>query len=158
MRRELSKAVRSQFRRQLALELPEFQPPAEKTLLPAGLDLYQWRMSDRASAFILLQPHRTQDRYFVEIAVSEHHRFPSHPIVNSSPTSLVNGEACVRLTRFWRKGPMDQGFDLDPEALQPNLTTVESPLDTILPKVPAFVGETIAKLKEFGIPFVSQFR
>lgn len=158
MRKEIAKALRTMFRVQMASELGNFIVLEDKNSLK-GCDLFQWKISPAISAFIMLQLHRYEDTYFVEIGLSQLHRWPANMLPDVPKDYLVGGEARARLTRFWQPVGSDSGWQLDGPAESSIIRLDQEPLpiDSVLQRIPESVTQAVAAIKMWGIPYIVRF-
>ena len=159
MRKEICKLLRSLFSDSISAELPYFDV-LKGEVVPSGCVLFGWKMSEATKAFILLQPHRYEDAFFVEVAVSSDEKWPAYTIPVLPGSIGQFPPIRVRLSRFWKQTGLDIGWGLEPELETERLKFDREPLalSYALLRLPEAVEKSVEALKKWGIPFFDQFR
>lgn len=166
MRSALGRAVREIFSRRLEEELPRFQRKTGVKISPE-CRIYEWAHDENLRFFLVLQFHRSEDRFTFEVAWSKNGAWPEGhvPLPDSPLLDSPSGEMRFRVGLLWKVQP-DHWWQVvpgglhavpaqaprDPEALWREITN-PPPIEDALKEIPAVVEDAIAKIKAFVVPY-----
>jgi hypothetical protein len=165
MRAALATAVRKAFERKLKDELPQFRR-VEGLAVPDVCRVYEWKVTEPFRLYLMLQLHRQEDSFTLEIGWSLNGRWPEH---SSFPDTLPDvssfSEVTFRIGLLWSRSP-DFWWDLAPrpssvpleEALKDYEAFVEGfkkrpDVSEGLAKVEPLVEDAFARLRQHALPY-----
>ncbi len=157
--------MRETFEERLKEVLPRFER-AQLEIAPE-CRVYEWVHDERLRFFLVLQMHRSEDRFTVEVAWSRNGGWPKGhvPLPDAPLLDTESGEMRFRIGLLWKTQP-DHWWQVapgwpemaparaprDPEALWRAITN-PPPIEEALKEVPAVVGDAIAKILAFVVPY-----
>ena len=162
MRGPLKKEMLACFKKQIETRLSQFKP------IPENRDpwIWEWRVEGNRTFFVLLQPMEKRDQFTVEVSWSESGQFPWGEIGTRKIDRPIGR---LRLPNLWAHDEVGDVWDVDPaksagarlhlDALRKGVSgpyPVDSPIDQILPGIPALVIDAVDKLVQFGLPLFQQ--
>lgn len=166
VRSALGRAVRETFERRLKEESSRFHRTTQVKISPE-CRLYEWVHDEKMRFFLVLQMHRSEDRFTIEVAWSKNGEWPEGhvPLPDSPLLASPSGEMRFRIGLLWNTQP-DHWWQVvpgglhavpvqaprDPEALWREITN-PPPIEDALKEVPAVVDDAIAKIQTFVIPY-----
>jgi hypothetical protein len=113
MRAPLAKAVRIAFEQKLKEELPQFNPVVDLEV-PDECRVYEWRVTQGLRLYLMLQVHRQEDSFSIEIGWSLDGRWPEDATLPVAPPEVSEcREARFRIGLLWSRNP-DYWWDLAP--------------------------------------------
>lgn len=119
MNTRLAKAVQAEFGKRLHEELPRFAEVSDEETA-AQCQLYAWHIAGSLRAYLMLQVHRSDDSFTVEVAWTRHRRWPATFL--RTPSSLYEtpegGDMRFRLSRLW--GATDHWWQVGSDAAVAN--------------------------------------
>ena len=157
MKKEYAKAVRKEFRARFEKALPQFKLSEDKRDLPPGGRLYELVLSDSLTLYAAIGMSRNFEEFMVDIAWSEHGRFPSSYL--ALEPGPKDGEVFRQLPRFWNKGSYPWWV------VEPRDTHEETmrrfrehdfeprPIEPYLPGIPALVEDAVNMIMEYAVPY-----
>jgi hypothetical protein len=165
MRSNVATAVRKTFERRLRDELPQFRR-VNGLAVPDVCRVYEWRATELLRLYLMLQLHRREDSFTIEIGWSLDGRWPEHP---SFPRSLPRPgdfrEVTFRIGLLWSEDP-DFWWDLAPspsavpldEALKDYGAFLEGVknrpnVSEVIARVAPAVEDVFVRLREHGLPY-----
>jgi hypothetical protein len=165
MRAPLAKAVRSAFERKLNDELPHFRGVTDLGL-PDECRVYEWRAAERCRLYLMLQLHRQEDSFTIEIGWSLKGHWPEDATLPDAPPEVTEGgEARFRIGLLWSENP-DVWWDLVPRPsgvpLEAALKDYDSFLEGFgkrpdvserLARVEPLVEDAFSRLRQHAVPY-----
>ncbi len=134
--------------------------------LPKHYRVYEWRVTDRFRLYLLLQLHRSEDSFTVEIAWTLNGRWPEDvPLPDSPRETSESGDMRFRIGLLW--SPMaDYWWDLAPQLSKVPLGDAlrdyegflgrfSNPpdIDEAMSRVEPQVNDAIRRVREYAIPY-----
>jgi len=130
MRSAVARAVRNRFASRLRDEIPQFKEWGDENV-SSGDRLCRWQVAPGLTFYIMLQFHRLEDWFTVELAWSRSGQWPAvAPLPSAVDEEPVSGALRFRLGRLWAPPEKDVWWELAPKPL------VEAGLDSFLNRVP----------------------
>jgi len=129
--------------------------------VPSGTLLFVWKVDEGLEFYVALQFHHIEDWFTVELAVTEHGRWPAHALMPGVPQfTLEKGDLRFRLCRLWEP-QYDPWWELAPRpgaaaSLEAYMTRPS--VEEVTVKAPAAVETAIEAFREVGLPFFEEFR
>lgn len=164
MRAAIAKAVRKAFERRLKDELPQFRR-VHGLALPDECRVYEWKVTELFRLYLMLQLHRQEDSFTIEIGWSLNGRWPEDAELPDVPPDVGENRATrFRIGLLWSKNP-DFWWDLAPrpsavpleEALKDYDAFLEGfrrpDLSEGLAKVEPVLKDAFARLREHALPY-----
>lgn len=162
----MAKSVRQHFELNLRRELPQFQR-LRGLPLPAECRAYEWRVAGQLHYHLLLQLHRSEDAFTVEVGWTTNGRWPEHvPLPDGPHETAVSGDMRFRIGFLWssrsdhwwrlapcrvvRLGAEDDGDDLGARLAR---LRYPPPLADALAQVPRQVDDAIARIRQYALPY-----
>lgn len=158
MHSDISAAVRQEFHSRLGATLPHFAVSNELDT-PPGSVLYRWAARDDLVFFLLLQFHRREEWFTVEIAWSRHGRWPATEVDRDPDLDSRKDTSRFRAGRLWAPPQEDIWWRLAPRV------SVEAPLeghfvavpqDELRRRVPAAVDDAVQRLVQHAVPYFTR--
>lgn len=131
---------------------------------------YEWAHDAKLRFFLVLQVHRSEDRFTIEVAWSGNGAWPEGhvPLPDAPLLDHPSGEVRFRIGLLWKPQP-DHWWELvpgrvvaesppaprDPEAIWRAITN-PLPVEVALGAVPAAVDDAIARVRDFVVPYFEQ--
>jgi hypothetical protein len=158
MRAVLGKELRHQFTERLQDELPQFRRILDKRLSRTD-SVYEWRVADGLSFYLLLQVAPERDDFTVEVCWSRKNRFPLDVSQFSPADAPDGGQMRFRLSAFWARNdpwwtlgtPHDPWEEL--ELLAGGELLLEDPIPRAMAKIPGEITDVILKVKQYAVPY-----
>lgn len=168
MRAAVAKAVRGSFERRLKTELPQFRR-LRGNYLPADCRAFEWSVTDAFRLHLLLQLHRSEESFTLEVGWSRVGRWPEYvsPPVNADAATVAD-EMRFRIGLLWSSNA-DYWWDLAPRASTIPLEEAlkdyqgfldrfrdQAPLPEVLSKVEPMVNDAFRMIREYAIPYLER--
>jgi len=169
MRKELSKAVRTEFTAAMARRLPQFVPMTIKSRYAwSGSRIFRWVSDPSLHFFVeLFFDPKGDDSFGVEVGWSRLGRYPEVPMRPGSREDVAKAEHWVRLSSFdsnvggmWSleepdgaPGAFGHGSGRSPE-LAAGLPQI--PIEEALPRVDRRVADAVDKLVIDALPYFKE--
>ena len=141
MRKEISRAVRREFAKELLRCLPQFVADRTENI-PGVVEHYVWHVAPPLRFYVLLQIHRTRNSFTVELVWTLRDRFPILLPLRSD-TSPVVPEGRLRLGMLW---------DPENDAWWEPKPGSWSNKEELLARVRPAVHDAVAGLVQYGVP------
>lgn len=158
MRKELARATRRAFGARLSAVAPQFEEMKGENVGPGSV-LYAWQQRPGPVFYILLQFHRFEDWFTLELASSRQAKWPAYALPRDPWDESPDGEVRFRLGRLWepRKGVWWEFCPRVPydAPLQDHLKRL--PVEELLPKVGPLVDDAIEHVVKYALPYIDQF-
>ena len=165
MRAALATVLRKAFERRLKDELPQFRRVLNLAL-PDECRVYEWSVTELFRLYLMLQLHRQEDSFTIEIGWSLDGHWPEDPSFPDAPPEVSEcREAKFRIGLLWSRNP-DFWWDLAP---RPSAVPLEEALKDYdaflegfkkrpdisegLAKVEPVVGDAFAHLRQHALPY-----
>ncbi|HEX2972377.1 MAG TPA: hypothetical protein VHP11_08585 [Tepidisphaeraceae bacterium] len=174
VRRELGKAVRDRFRKQMGLRFSGFKEDRGAEV-PTGWQVFGLEIASDLAVYIILAIFPGEDRFTIEGAWTRNGRFPAdvrllwpkeYPEADVRRDDAYNGDFRFRLATLWQ--PRDRSWDLVPppslqefirqqnEMIRHGKLPEEPPIEEALGKVDVLVDDAMAKIDEYLLPYFDQ--
>ena len=167
MQKEFSKVLKDYFDQEINVNFPQFRKTKYKSIyLFSSETIYTWQITESLNCFIILSPGlKGGEDFFIEIGWSCKGRFPELERPSGRPTQerteFDREEFICRLDNLWSLHSFGWKFyELDNINDVANfieksktLISVEEAKKIVLPKV----DDVISRLKNYGIPYLSEF-
>jgi len=152
MRKDLAKAVIDRFSERLGELIPGFKRD-RKEAAPSGSALFRLS-SGTLTFFVLLQLHRNEDWFTVELAWSARGHLPETSDGQVPDTDMPPTEAAFRLGKLWAP-KRDVWWELAPKP--PDGAGIldymlRVPLPEAMARVEPLVDDAVAKIHDHGAP------
>lgn len=165
MRAALAKAVRESFEKHLKAGLPLFRR-LRGNRLPVECRPYEWAVTESFRLHLLLQLHRSEDSFTLEVGWSRRGRWPEYvsPPVSADEAASAE-EMRFRIGLLWSKSA-DYWWDLVPRASTVPLEEVvndyqgfldrfqaQPPIPEVLSRVEPIVDDAFRRIREYAMPY-----
>jgi hypothetical protein len=158
MRKEVLRAVRSDFRRKIESG-DKFRHTGDRG--SPGSDIYVWEFSDDLNCFVYLlpSPKSYQDAFIIELGWSSGLSFPAKARLQNKNRLDFHADGRIRLPSLWReqwKSALEPWWELGLGLSVELGDAFYSKEETLLrvARVPEAVTDAINKLDAYGIPFL----
>jgi len=164
MRKALANAVRMAFEQRLKDELLHFRR-VNGFALPDECRVYEWKVTELFRLFLMLQLHRQEDSFTLEVGWSLHGRWPEDADLPDAPPEVSEkGATRFRIGLLWTK-KADIWWDLAPRPsavpLEEALKNYDGFLEGLkrpdlsegLAKVDPTVKEAFERIREQALPY-----
>jgi hypothetical protein len=167
MRKQYLKVLKDYFKQEINSNFPQFKETKYKSIYLFSSEItYTWQVNESLNCFIILIPGlKGGDEFFIEIGWSTQGHFPQLERPSGSPTQereeFNKEEFICRLDNLWSSHSFGWKFyeleDINDVAnlieKSQTLISIQEAKNIVIPKI----DEAISKLKEFGLPYLSEF-